>query len=87
MGAKTDSQPKILSKPELPGATGLSQRTIDDLIERRLFPPPARLSARRIGWFVDEIDQWREQRRQERDAAIAAGTTIGTQFQTAGSEK
>jgi prophage regulatory protein len=41
---------------------GLSRSTLWRLTRAGLFPAPVQLSARCVGWDLDEIDQWLEQR-------------------------
>jgi prophage regulatory protein len=46
--------------------TGMSRDTIDRLESRGRFPKRVVLSDRKVGWNVDEVEQWREARNQER---------------------
>jgi predicted DNA-binding transcriptional regulator AlpA len=46
--------------------TGMSRDTIDRLESRGRFPKRVVLSDRKVGWNVDEVEQWREARNRER---------------------
>jgi prophage regulatory protein len=46
--------------------TGLSRDTIDRLESRGRFPRRVMLSDRKVGWNVDEVEQWRQARNQDR---------------------
>jgi predicted DNA-binding transcriptional regulator AlpA len=46
--------------------TGMSRDTIDRLESRGRFPKRVVLSDRKVGWNVDEVEQWREARNEER---------------------
>ena len=50
--------PRLLSKQQVVAATGLSRATIDRERRAGRFPPPIPLSPRRVGWSVDDIENW-----------------------------
>lgn len=45
-------------KSELPGATTLSESTIEEEIRQERFPKPRQLAGRRVGWLVEEVLEW-----------------------------
>lgn len=53
---------QILRLPEVIFRTGLSRTTIYDLVRRDEFPRPVALGARAVGWPVDDVTAWIEQR-------------------------
>ena len=61
------TRPKVFSIAELRAETGLSRRTIWELVAAKQFPAPIHLSVRRVGWVATEIDDWLAQRIKERD--------------------
>ena len=64
---------RILREPDVLQASGYRKTQLDLLIQQGKFPRPIRLSegGRARGWFEDEIIQYQEQRRVERDADFA----------------
>lgn len=58
---------RVLSPRELKSITGLSQATITRLRNRGDFPPPIRLSPRRVGWSESAIKTWLDARVGPRD--------------------
>ena len=49
---------RILRLPEVSRATGLSRSTIFRLVQAGSFPSSVRLTARTIGWRIDEVEAW-----------------------------
>lgn len=49
---------RILRRPEVITATGLSGTRIDELERERRFPARRRLSQRAAGWLSNEIEDW-----------------------------
>lgn len=45
-------------KDELPAATTLSMSTIEEEIRQDRFPKPRQLAGKRVGWLVEEIQEW-----------------------------
>lgn len=62
------SETKILRRRDVQSCTGLPLSSLYGLIQRGEFPAPIKLSARRVGWRSDEVDQWIAKRTAERDA-------------------
>ena len=52
----------IYRLPAVLEVTGLSKATIYRLLEREEFPLRVRLSPRRVGWRVADVDAWLEAR-------------------------
>jgi predicted DNA-binding transcriptional regulator AlpA len=48
----------ILKKQEVSKLVDLSPATIDRLRARNEFPPPVKLSTRRVGWRHSAIQEW-----------------------------
>lgn len=51
---------RILRRPDVQRATGLSRSTIYALMGRGEFPRPIKLAARAVGWPEDAIREWQE---------------------------
>ena len=49
---------RILRFPEVSQATGLSRSTIYRLVRSGTFPQSVALTARTIGWRIDEVEAW-----------------------------
>ena len=49
---------RILRFPEVSRATGLSRSTIYRLVRSGTFPQSIALTARTIGWRIDEVEAW-----------------------------
>ncbi|QND25669.1 AlpA family phage regulatory protein [Sinorhizobium meliloti] len=64
---------KIIRAKDMPAETGLSIRAVWEAVSEGTLPPPAQLSRRAVGWFSDELEEWREQKRRERDECRAVG--------------
>jgi predicted DNA-binding transcriptional regulator AlpA len=64
---------RILREPEVLAASGYRKTQLDVLIQQGKFPKPIKLSegGRARGWFEDEIIQFQEARRAERDAQVS----------------
>lgn len=58
---------RVIRPGDLHLYTGLSRSQIAILIGQRKFPRPIRLSDRACGWLADEITEWQEEKRRERD--------------------
>ena len=65
---------KILRRPAVEAITGLSRSTIYLKIDRREFPRPIPLGLRAVGWLSEEVEQWLQSRKIERDATNATKT-------------
>ena len=48
----------IVRKKQLKQLTGLSPRHIDRLEKTGAFPSRIQLSPRAVGWFLDEVESW-----------------------------
>ena len=53
---------RILRRPEVERATGLSRSTIYAMMAEGTFPKPIRLSKRAVGWRDTKIAEWLESR-------------------------
>jgi len=62
---------RILTKKETAKRCGLSVSTVRRLELDGDFPRRVPLSAARVGWLEEEIDQWIAERAAERDAVAA----------------
>jgi prophage regulatory protein len=58
---------KILRIKEVCQKAGLSRSTIYVLISQDLFPKSIVLASRRVGWIESEIDDWIQQKKNDRD--------------------
>lgn len=50
--------PLVYRLPELMRALHLGKTTIYEMIKDEGFPQPVRLTARAVGWRVDEVRDW-----------------------------
>ncbi|AZD86797.1 Transcriptional regulator in PFGI-1-like cluster [Pseudomonas chlororaphis subsp. aureofaciens] len=57
---------RILRRPEVEVRTGFKRAHIYNLMQEGKFPKPIRLGIRAVGWDSFEIDQWINERLQER---------------------
>jgi predicted DNA-binding transcriptional regulator AlpA len=57
--------------------TGVPKSSWYDLMRRGKAPKPIPLGGSTRGWLVDELEDWVERRRRERDAAGDAWQTLG----------
>lgn len=55
---------RMLRRPAVEAATGLSRSSIYRKIELGEFPKPIRLSERAVGWPEDVIAEWLASRRE-----------------------
>lgn len=58
---------KILRIKDVCQKTGLSRSTIYELMGQGLFPKSIVLTPRRVGWIESEIDDWIQQKKNDRD--------------------
>ncbi|MBT2181004.1 AlpA family phage regulatory protein [Ralstonia pickettii] len=54
--------PILLDLSAVAKALSLSETTVQQLVREGGFPKPRRLSSRRVGWLVREIQEWAEAR-------------------------
>jgi prophage regulatory protein len=59
---------RILRKPRVLLATGLSDTTLWRQVKAGRFPAPIKLSVQSVGWFEDEVLAWQQSRAAEREA-------------------
>ena len=58
--------PEILIRPivadlqSTAAMLSLSESTVQDLVRRGEFPPPRKMSGRRVGWLIREVEEWAE---------------------------
>ena len=62
---------KLLFMPTVSKLAGLHPNSIRRKVNDGSFPPPIHVGINRVGWIEEELDAWFEDRRKERDAAIA----------------
>lgn len=62
----------ILRMPKLTVATGMGKTKIYELISKNNFPKPIRLgSDRAVGWLESEIEEWLQERANERNLNLS----------------
>lgn len=49
---------RIIRRPEVEAITGLSRSTIYSEMKAGRFPLPLRLTARAVGWFEADLEDW-----------------------------
>jgi len=54
----TESRSRILTAREVTTRTGLSRTTVWRLERFGKFPPRRQLSANRVGWIEEEVNDW-----------------------------
>lgn len=54
----------IIRKPEVSKITGLPHSTIYRLIKQGTFPAPIKLGERASGWFLNEVEEWINSRKE-----------------------
>jgi len=57
---------RILRRPDVEARTGFKRAHIYNLMRAGKFPQALKLGIRAVGWDSAEVDQWIEQRRNER---------------------
>ncbi|MER9563503.1 AlpA family phage regulatory protein [Mesorhizobium sp. M0571] len=57
----------------MPDETGLSIRSVWEQVADGTLPAPIQIGPRAVGWLADEIEEWRQKKRRERDARLAKG--------------
>lgn len=55
---------RLMKDAEVVKATGIGRSTRYEMIARREFPAPIRLSPRRIAWRSADIDEWLKSRKE-----------------------
>jgi prophage regulatory protein len=63
---------RVLTLAEVVAKVGAGKSTIYAMISRGEFPAPIKLSIRKSGWILSEVDSWIDQQRAQRDAAKGA---------------
>jgi len=71
MNSRCDKDGNILV-PGVSDRVGLHPVVIRRMVRNNKFPKPVPLGPRAKGWIMDELEEWEEQRRQERDKGVAA---------------
>ena len=51
-------RPMFLDLNDVAGAVALSTRGVQRLVQEGNFPKPRALSARRVAWLVEEVQEW-----------------------------
>ena len=94
----SQTQRRIIRKPEKRALTGLSESTTERLEKRGEFPERIHLTGGHVGWWLDEVLAWLEQRprgsarstaaalagRQAKRRRTEAGADVLTSCQRAG---
>ncbi|WP_089885027.1 helix-turn-helix transcriptional regulator [Citreimonas salinaria] len=60
---------RILRRPEVEEAVGLSRATLYRMIERGDFPRPTKLGERAVGWRESAVEVWLHRRSLETNAS------------------
>jgi prophage regulatory protein len=69
MNSRRDKDGNIVV-PGVADRVGLHPVVIRRMVRKDKFPKPVSLGPRAKGWIDAELEEWEEQRRQERDAAV-----------------
>src|SRR6185503_14469862 len=54
--------PRIVGYAEVCKALGVKRRTLERMVRDGKFPPPMQVSSNRVGWPVDKVLGWLEER-------------------------
>jgi len=60
---------RLLRRPEVERATGLSRSRIYQLMDDGKFPRPVEIGPRAVAWVEAEVAEWNNARIAERDSA------------------
>ena len=52
----------FLDLPETAATLSISDATLQRMVRKNEFPPPRKLSGRRVGWLMREVEEWAESR-------------------------
>ena len=66
-----EDQMQLLRLPEVKERTGLSRSVIYEFISKGRFPKPVKITPRAVAWVDEEVDQWIQERVQERQGGRA----------------
>ena len=66
---------ELIRKTEAARRIGLSQGHMMRLARSGAFPSPVRISSNSVGFVVDEVTQWIEERMAERDERPTSGAS------------
>ena len=66
LSTTASTQRRILRRPEVEAKTGFKRAHIYNLIKQGRFPKPMRLGVRAVGWDSAEIEEWIDERLNER---------------------
>lgn len=55
-------KPAYLDKPGVCVFVSIKETTLDELVRKEQFPKPRKLSDRRVGWLLREVEEWAESR-------------------------
>lgn len=69
MIAEEDTMNRLLRRPEVERATGLSRSRIYQLMDDGKFPRPVEIGPRAVAWVEAEVAEWNNARIAERDSA------------------
>jgi prophage regulatory protein len=62
MEASMKLKPAFLDKPGVAEYVSLSTFTIERLVQQGSFPQSRKISDKRVGWLVRDVDEWAESR-------------------------
>ena len=68
---------KLLRLPEVISRTGYKRSNIYQLMNLGDFPKSVQLEFRAVAWLSSEIDQWIDDRVEERDQKLSIESSIG----------
>ncbi len=60
---------RIMRRPQVEAATGLSRSTLYAMMTEGEFPRPIRLGKRAVGWAETEVSDWLDTRKAQRSGA------------------
>ena len=61
---------KFLRRPQVQAMTGLPTSTLYDLLSKRQFPAPIRLTPGRVAWLESDVLAWQHERLAENGREI-----------------
>ena len=71
-----DTQRRIIRKPDLMAKIQLSDATIWRLEHSGRFPKRLKLGGQAVGWFLDEVDAWLQEKADKRGQSWQQNTQL-----------
>lgn len=63
---------RVLSQKEVAERIGTSSSTVGRLVKAGKFSPPFSVTCGRVGWFIEDVDAWLDERKRATEDERAA---------------